>query len=247
MVSTAEVTRPRLIGAMALRSLGVARTTKMPTIEARMPMAGTIREKARPTWPLAREGGVGQDQGGHQDDDVGLEQVGAHAGAVADVVAHVVGDGGGVAGIVLRDAGLDLADQVGAHVGGLGEDAAADAHEQGQQRSAEAEADQDGGGGVLGQHDDDRGSEQTETHHEHAGDGAGAEGDLEAGGQRAVPGRGRGAHVAPHRRAHADVAGQSGQGGPEQEGQGPEQARQAEGRGRCAWNRLAGFGSPGWR
>ena len=45
---------------------------------------------------------------------VGLEQVGGHAGAVADVVAHVVGDGGGVAGVVLGDARLDLADQVGA-------------------------------------------------------------------------------------------------------------------------------------
>jgi hypothetical protein len=33
--------------------------------------------------------------------DVGLEQVGAHAGHVADVVAHVVGDGGRVAGVVL--------------------------------------------------------------------------------------------------------------------------------------------------
>ena len=35
------------------------------------------------------------------DDDgdlVGLEEVGRHAGAVTDVVAHVVGDGGGVAG-----------------------------------------------------------------------------------------------------------------------------------------------------
>ena len=126
MVSTAEVTRPRLMGAMAERSLGVARTTKIPTIDARMPMAGTISEKARPTWPLpAAKAVLARIRRGHQDDDVGLEQVGAHAGAVADVVAHVVGDGGGVAGVVLGNAGLDLADQVGAHVGGLGEDAAA--------------------------------------------------------------------------------------------------------------------------
>ena len=63
--------------------------------------------------------------GGDDGDDVGLEQVGGHAGAVAHVVAHVVGDGGGVAGVVLGDARLDLAHQVGAHVGRLGEDAAA--------------------------------------------------------------------------------------------------------------------------
>ena len=49
MVSTAEVSRPRLMGAIALRSLGVARTTKIPMIDARMPMAGTISENTRPT------------------------------------------------------------------------------------------------------------------------------------------------------------------------------------------------------
>src|SRR5436309_2117745 len=54
-------------------------------------------------------------------------------GAVSDVVTHVVSDGRRVAGIVLRDAGLDLADQVGAHVRSLGEDAPAHAHEQGEQ------------------------------------------------------------------------------------------------------------------
>src|SRR3712207_8432714 len=40
------------------------------------------------------------------------------------VVADVVGDRGGVAGVVLGDALLDLADEVGADVGRLGEDAA---------------------------------------------------------------------------------------------------------------------------
>ena len=97
------------------------------------------------------------------------------------------------------------------------------------------------------QHDDDGRPEQAETHHEHAGDGAGAEGHLEPGGQRAVPGRGRRSHVAPHRGAHADVARQSGQRGPEQEGQGPEQARQAVGEDGVLATRLAGSGSPGWR
>ena len=75
---------------------------------------------------------------------IGLEEVGAHAGDVAHVVAHVVGDGGGVAGVVLGDAGLDLAHQVGAHVGGLGVDAAAHA---GEQRD---------GGGAHGEAGDDR-------------------------------------------------------------------------------------------
>ena len=60
-------------------------------------------------------------------------------GDVADVVADVVGDRGRVARVVLGDAGLDLADEVGADVGGLGVDAAADAGEQGDRRRAEPE------------------------------------------------------------------------------------------------------------
>ncbi len=71
-------------------------------------------------------------------DDIGFEQVGGHAGAVADIVADIVGDDGRVAGIVLGDSGLDLADQVGADVGGLGEDAAAETGEDRDQRGAEA-------------------------------------------------------------------------------------------------------------
>ena len=73
---------------------------------------------------------------------IGLEQVGGHAGAVADIVADVVGDGRRVARIVLGNAGLDLADQIGADVGALGEDAAAETGEDRDQRGAEAERDQ---------------------------------------------------------------------------------------------------------
>ena len=70
-----------------------------------------------------------QDHRDADGDDIGFEQVGGHAGAVADIVADVVGDDGRVAGIVLGNSGLDLADQVGADVGGLGEDAAAETGE----------------------------------------------------------------------------------------------------------------------
>jgi hypothetical protein len=92
-------------------------------------------------------GGAGDEQGdqhhgGADGDDIGLEQVGGHAGAVADIVADVVGDHGRVAGVVLGDAGLDLADEVGADVGGLGEDAAAETREDGDERGAEGERDE---------------------------------------------------------------------------------------------------------
>ena len=71
-----------------------------------------------------------------------LEQVGGHAGAVAHVVAHVAGDDGGVAGVILGDTSFDLADQVRPDVRALGEDAAAKTGENGDQRAAKDERDQ---------------------------------------------------------------------------------------------------------
>jgi hypothetical protein len=109
----------------------------MPMTAVSTPIAGTISGKTR---PRLAEGGLAEDQRGDQRHGVRLEEVGRHAGAVADVVAHVVGDGRRVARVVLGDALLDLADEVGADVGGLGEDAAADPHEHREQRGTEAEA-----------------------------------------------------------------------------------------------------------
>ena len=71
-----------------------------------------------------------------------FEDVRAAARAVADVVADEIGDDGRVARIVFGNAGLDLADQVGAYVRGLGINAAAQLGEERDQRSSEAEADQ---------------------------------------------------------------------------------------------------------
>ena len=69
-----------------------------------------------------------------------FEEVGAAAGAVADVVAHEVGDDGRVPPVVLRDARLDLPHEVGADVGGLRVDAAAELGEEGDEARAEAVA-----------------------------------------------------------------------------------------------------------
>ena len=52
-------------------------------------------------------------------------KVRTHAGHVPNVIAHVIRNGGGVAGIVLRNAGLHLPHQVGSHIRRLGENAAA--------------------------------------------------------------------------------------------------------------------------
>src|SRR5271157_4710417 len=66
-----------------------------------------------------------QDHGANALGGGGFEEVGASAGAVAYIIAHQVGDHGGVARVVLGEACLDLAHQVSAHVGGLGVDPAA--------------------------------------------------------------------------------------------------------------------------
>ena len=150
----------------------------------------------------------------HRDggDRVGLEQVGRHARAVADVVADVVGDHGRVARVVLRDARLDLADEVSSDVGGLREDAAAEAREDRDQRPAEGEADQvvdrrllavvedAGEDPVVAGH-----AEQAEAHDEQAGDRAGAERHLEGRAQAALR-RLRRAHVRANGDVHADEA-----------------------------------------
>ena len=100
------------------------------------------RPSALSSVRLAGEEDRGEHHGGDHGHGVGLEQVGGHAGAVADVVADVVGDRRRVARIVLGNAGLDLADEIAADVGALGEDAAAETGEDRDQRGAEAERDE---------------------------------------------------------------------------------------------------------
>ncbi len=165
-----------------------------------------------------------QHHGSHRGHREGFEQVGRHAGTVADIVAHIVGDGGGIAWIVFGNARFHLAHHVAAHVGALGEDAAAEPREDGDQRSAEAQAHQrihddavlfstgqikpqpPGEKGVITGH-----RQQAETHHQHAGDGAGAERHRQAGGQAGARGFG-GTHIGPDRDIHADITGGARQG-----------------------------------
>ena len=209
------------MAAIALRSLGRGATAKMPMTAVTTPMAGTISGKTMPLKPNAAEP---EDQGGDEGHGVGLEQVGGHAGAVTDVVAHVVGDGGGVARVVLGDVVLDLADEVGADVGSLGEDAAADPHEHREQGSPEAEALEHLGGVLVVDEHDDGGTEQAQPDGEHAGDATGTERDAQRA-LRALVVRGR-RHpdVAAHREAHAGEAGQRGEAGADQEEQRPAPA-----------------------
>jgi hypothetical protein len=143
---------------------------------------------------------------------VGLEEVGSHAGHVAHVVAHVVGDGGRVARVVLGDPGFDLADEVGSDVGGLGVDATTDAGEERNRRCAETEGRDDFEGIVdfepCDEHQVRRGeAEQCKPGHGEAHDGATAEGDGECLCGSGLGGLG-GASVGHGGHGHADVSGE---------------------------------------
>ena len=154
--------------------------------------------------------------GGHR---IGLEQVGRHAGAVADVVADIVGDSRGIARIVFRNAGFDLADEIAADVRTLGEDAAAETGEDRDQRSAKAERDDGVDDKAIVRLIAEAGSEneevaghaqQRQPGNQHAGDRARLEREFETAGERL--GRGlRDAHVGAHRNVHADEAGRAGE------------------------------------
>ena len=160
---------------------------------------------------------------------VGFEQVSRHAGAVAHVVTDVVGNRGGVARIIFRDTGFDLADHVAADIRTLGEDTAAETGEDRDERSAEAErherVDDFAFLAFIGQREAERPSqeavitndaEQSEADHEHTGDGARFERHLQAFIEADARGFGR-ADVGANRHEHADEAGKARQHGADDE------------------------------
>ena len=129
------------------------------------------------------------------------KEIGAHTGDITDVITDVVGDGGGVPRVVLGDARDDLTGEVGADVGSLGVDAAADAAEKRDGGAAETVAGEgfhevEGVlvGGTVGTDDvpvlEVDGEEVSkDVEHEHgeategeAHDGSGAEGGVEGVG-----------------------------------------------------------------
>ena len=74
------------------------------------------------------------------DPRVRLEEIGAHARDVADVVSDVISDDSWVGRVVLGDARFDLTDKIRSDVSSLGVGAAADASEESDGRRAKAEA-----------------------------------------------------------------------------------------------------------
>jgi len=66
-------------------------------------------------------------------------KVSAHTGHIPHIVTHIVGNGGRVPGIILRNTGFYLTHQVGADIGSLGVDTASHAGKQGLSRSPHPE------------------------------------------------------------------------------------------------------------
>ena len=150
------------------------------------------------------DGGDTESYRGDDSADVAFKEVSAHAGDVADVIADVIGDDGGVARVVLGDAGLDLADEVGTDVGCLGIDAAADAREERDGGSAEGEAEEN----VIaaGEDVDKAASEKAEADDAHAHDRAAGESDGEGAVHAVLKGGVRGADIGLGGDAHAEEA-----------------------------------------
>src|SRR6185437_17027414 len=92
----------------------------------------------------------------------------------ADVVSHVVGNDSGIARIIFRNTGFNLAHQVGADIGTLGEYAAPKTGKYGNQRTAERHAYKSMsrfrfGGPHAGKDGKiTRNAEQAQAHHQHA-------------------------------------------------------------------------------
>ena len=103
------------------------------------------QDEVHPAGHVNARQGCTQSGGGENRATVALVEVGAHARDVANVVAHVVGDGCRVTRIVFRNARLDLTNQVGTDVGSLGVDTTTNTSEQCLGRSTHTECDHRGG------------------------------------------------------------------------------------------------------
>ena len=195
----------------------------------------TERERVQPQVLLAEADSEQHHR--NRRDGIGLEQVGRHARAVADVVADVVRDDRRIARIVLRDACLDLPYEVGTDVGRLRVDATPEPREDGDERATEREPDEVAHCRLrrvpdpVGQHPVvARHSEEPETDDQETGDRARAERDLE---RRLQPLTRRlcGSHVRADRDVHSDETGECREDGADQEPEGgapPELVVEAE-------------------
>ena len=163
-------------------------------------------------YRLAGEEYRGEHHGGDDGHHIGFEQIGRHAGAIADIVADIIGDRRRIAGIVLRNPGFDLANEIGADIGALGENTAAETGEDRDERGAKTERDQrvDRLAAIRrmaerpGENEKiDGNAKQREARNQKPGDGARLKRNVEPGTER-LRRRLRRPDIGAHRDIHAD-------------------------------------------
>src|SRR3989338_4268892 len=110
-------------------------------------------------------------------DRIGLKKIGCHTCTVAHVVAHVVSDDRGVSRVIFGNTCLYFADEVGADVCCLGEDASAKTREDRDKRSAERKADERLH--IAGRCEESGNAEERKTDDKKTGDGAALKGERE--------------------------------------------------------------------
>ncbi len=172
--------------------------------------------------------GISKGDGGNDGTDIGLEQVGAHTGDVADVITDVIGDNSGVSRVIFRDTGFDFTDKVGTDVSRFGINTAADTTEESHSGSTEGETSDDGSEfsgfhsheAGFGVKDDVGGgnTEETETDNAETHNGTAAESDFQCGRHTVFTGSVGGTDVGVGSRFHADITGENGEGGAYEEG-----------------------------
>ena len=133
------------------------------------------------------DGEVGYENTADEADGVGFKDIGGHPSAIADVIADVVGNGGGVTRVIFFELGFEFANEVCADIGGFGVDASAQTSEDADERGSESESGKTVDGGTetepAGSDEiESANGEKGEGDDEEAGDGATVEGITQGGG-----------------------------------------------------------------
>lgn len=110
---------------------------------------------------------------------IGIKQIRSHTGHVAYIVPHVVSNDSRVAGIILRNAELHLAGEIGSHIRRFGKDASAGLGKEGQRTGPKREAQQNRR--IPGQKQNSHDAQETEAHHGQPHHSASAKADQKGG------------------------------------------------------------------
>ena len=140
---------------------------------------GGVAEDHRRAYAHAAVQRLGHHQCRGHSRHVGIEEIRAHTGHIAHVVAYVIRDHGRIARVILRDSQLHLARQIRRHVGRLRKDTAARLGKEGQRTRPKGEAQKHRG--VRRKHQHRHHAQQAEAHHRKPHDGPAPEADEERG------------------------------------------------------------------